>query len=266
MLTCLELKDEAEYEERVEKLQVENMTLKSHLSKTKIELSELKCKVQAKDRELLLLQERYSQSTKEFAKKEEEVSSLRDDFVLEAKALKEARADLELINVKNSGLYDEILELRKLLSYSGKVLNGVSTITPEEVVTNRNEEFVSSLSSPEYLSEIDKEPRVLVRIPSSSSINSKGSIPIEIFKTESRPCLQVQELLQQCDTSEGKGNIDSKNDSSFKATELSGNGKIDNNSCIQQNPSKFEVQHHNKVSVNSNDDQSDYDSYDSDFE
>ena len=102
MLTCLELKDEQECEERAEKLQVDNMTLKSHLSTTKSELAELKLKVQAKDRELLLLQDRFSQSTKEFAKKKEEVSSLRDDVIFEAKALKEARAELELIKVKKS--------------------------------------------------------------------------------------------------------------------------------------------------------------------
>ena len=250
MLTCLELKDEQECEERAEKLQVDNMTLKSHLSTTKSELAELKLKVQAKDRELLLLQDRFSQSTKEFAKKEEEVSSLRDDVIFKAKALKEARAESELTKVKNSGLYDEILELRKLLSYSGKVLNGVSTITTAEVATNRNEEFVPSLSSYEYTSEIDKEPRVLVCIPSPVSNNSK----------ESSPCLQVQEeVLHQCDTNERNGNIDNKENSSFT-------GEIDNSSCIQEIPSKSEVQHHNKVSVNNNDDQSDYDSYDSDFE
>lgn len=246
-------------EERIEQLQVENMALKSHLSTTKIELSELKYKVQAKDRELLLLQERFSQSTKEFAKREEEVSSLRDDFDLESKALKEARTELELVKVKNSGLYDEILELRKLLSYSGKVLNGVSNITAEEVVTNRNEEFVPSLSSPECASEIGIEPRVLVSIPSSLSNSSRESIPLVNYKTESRTCLQVQEVMHQCDTNEWKGDIDNKNNSSLNASEISGNGEIDHNS-------KFEVQHQNKVSVNSNDDQSDYDSYDSDFE
>ena len=259
MLSWLELKDEARCEERVEQLQVENMTLKSHLNTTKTELSEMKYKVQAKDRELLLLQERFSQSTKEFAKREEEVSSLRDDFDLEAKALKETRAELELIKVKNSGLYDEILELRKLLSYSGKVLNGVSNITAEEVVTNRNEEFVPNRSSPGCASEIGVEPRVLVSIPSSLSNSSRESIPLLNYKTESRPCLQVQEVTHQCDTNEWKEDIDHKNNSSFNTTEVSANGEIDNDS-------KFEVQHQNKVSVNSNDDQSDYDSYDSDFE